>query len=199
MTSSGLVHPVDYLIGRTVLSRSTANKLGQTHDLIVDPAKGLLGGLALLTPGTVPLRLIAGSEIYSFGPDAVMVNTDESAVPFAESPLKTMPLAKHNLTGAKVITEGGKILGQIAHIYIHLAEDSLFIYEVRSSLLDKLLGHTLYFPASFGRALSEDGARLVVSDDTAEKADHTLDQLATRMFGPPKEADPVVVVRSRVH
>jgi uncharacterized protein YrrD len=198
MTSAGLVNSIDFLIGRSVLARSTANKLGQIHDLIVDPVKGELSGLGVQAQGS-GMRLIAYQEIYSFGPDAVMVNSDESAIPAADSPLKTLPLAKHNLIGIKVITEGGKVLGQITNVYIHLAETSLFIYEVRSSLLDKLLGHTLYFPASFGCALSADGARIVVSNDTAEKADHTLDELATRMFGPPKDEDPVVVVRSRVH
>ena len=97
------------------------------------------------------------------------------------------------------MTEGGKHLGQIANLYIHLGETSLFVYEVRSSLLDKLLGHTLYFPASCGVALSEDAARLVVSNDAAEKADHTLDALASRLFGSPEEQGPMIVVRSRGH
>jgi hypothetical protein len=97
----------------------------------------------------------------------------------------------------KVITEGGKLLGQVAHVYIHLAETSLFVYEVRSSLLDKLLGHTFYFPASQGCKLSEDATYLVVSNDAAEKADHSLNALATRFFGPPNDEGPVVVVHSR--
>jgi uncharacterized protein YrrD len=196
MESTGNINSIDALIGRTVLSRSTANKIGQIHDLIVDPVKGELAGLSVQMPDE-SLRLIAYREIYSFGPDAVMINSDESAIPVQDSLLRASPLAKHNLIGVKVITEGGKLLGQVAHVYIHLAETSLFVYEVRSSLLDKLLGHTLYFPASWGCALSEDATRLVVSNDAAEKADHSLDALAARLFGPPKDKGPVVVVRSR--
>lgn len=198
MASSGNVNSITGLIGRTVLSRATGNKLGPIHDLLVNPVEGDLAGLAVAMPDQ-SLRLIDYSEIYSFGPDAVMINSDESAIPAPASPLKSLPLAKHQLTGARVITEGGKVLGQIVNVYIHLAETSLLVYEVRSSLLDKLLGHTLYFPASQGRALSEDAARLVVADDTTEKADHTLAALAARLFGPPKDDDPVVVVRSRAH
>jgi uncharacterized protein YrrD len=198
MTSPGSVHPVDFLIGRTVLSRATANRIGQTHDLIVDPVKGGLSGLAVQTPGA-GLCLIAFEEIYSFGPDAIMVESDESAVPAATSPLKELPLAKHVLMGTKVITEGGKVLGQIANVIIHLSQEPLFIYEVRASILDKLLGHTLFFPASLGSALSQDAERLVVSNDAAETADHTLDALTARLFGPPKEEDPLVIVRSRGH
>jgi uncharacterized protein YrrD len=196
MASTGDISSIDILIGRTVLSRSTANKIGQTYDLIVDLTKGDLIGLSVQLPDE-SLRLIDYHEIYSFGPDAIMINSDESAIPVQDSPLKALPLAKNNLIGVKVITEGGKLLGQVAHVYIHLAETSLFVYEVRSSLLDKLLGHTLYFPASWGCALSEDATRLVVSNDAAEKADHSLDALAARLFGPPKDEGPVVVVRSR--
>jgi uncharacterized protein YrrD len=196
MTSNGNINSIDILIGRTVLSRSTANKIGQIHDLIVDPVKGELAGLSIRLPDE-SLRLIDNREIYSFGPDAVMINSDESAILVQDSPLKASPLAKSNLIGVKVITEGGKLLGQVTQVYVHLAETSLFVYEVRSSLLDKLLGHTLYFPASWGCALSVDATRLVVSNDAAEKADHTLDALVARLFGPPKEEGPVVVVRSR--
>lgn len=196
MTSAGNINSIDLLIGKTTLSRSTANKIGQIHDLIIDLVKGELAGLSVQMPDE-SLRLVDCREIYSLGPDAVMINSDESAVPVQDSPLKASPLAKNNLIGVKVITEGGKLLGQVAHVYIHLAETSLFVYEVRSSLLDKLLGHTLYFPASWSCALSEDATRLIVSNDAAEKADHTLDALAARLFAPPKEEGPVVVVRSR--
>ena len=47
MTSAGSVHSIDFLIGRPVLSRATANGLGQTHDLLVDPARGVLAGLCV--------------------------------------------------------------------------------------------------------------------------------------------------------
>jgi sporulation protein YlmC with PRC-barrel domain len=200
MTATGQIRTIDFLIGRVVLARETANRLGQIYDLIVDPLKGTLGGLAVRMPDQ-SLSLIDAQEIYSFGVDAVMINSDLSAMSVQDSPLKYSPLARTVMMGAKVLTEGGKLLGQIANIYIHLApeEESPLFYEVRSSLLDKLLGHTLYFPASWGRALSQDGKRLVVADDTPEKADHTLHALETRLYGPPPEPDPIVTVRSRSH
>jgi uncharacterized protein YrrD len=197
MTSDGSVHSIDFLIGRPVLSRATANRLGQTHDLLLDPARGVLAGLSVQLPDAT-LRLVDYGEIYSFGPDAVMINSDASAVPVQESPLKVLPLAKLNLTGANVLTEGGRLLGQIASVYIRLAESLLLIYEVRASLLDKLLGHALFFPATQGRAVSADFKRIVVAEDTPETADHSLAALTARLYGPPRE-DPVVVVRTRGH
>lgn len=199
MTATSQIHSIDMLIGRIVLARETANKLGKIDDLIVEPLKGELRGLGIRMPDQ-SLCLIDAQEIYSFGEDAVMVNSDSAAIPVQVSPLKAAPLARSDLMKANVVTESGKLLGQIANIFIHLApEKSPLFYEVRSSLLDKLLGHSLFFPAAWGRALSQDGSRLVVLDDTSEKADHTLHALETRLFGPPPEPDPVVTVRSRSH
>ena len=196
MTYTGNIHSIDILIGRAVLSRATANKLGHIQDILVDVGRGALAGI-VVRMADESLRLVDYNEIFSIGPDAVMLKADEAAIPVQDSPLKVLPLAKHNLTGVKVVTEGGKLVGQIANVYIRMSETLLLVYEVRSSILDKLLGHALFFPASQGRAISADFARMVVAEDTAEKAANTLDALEARLFGPPKEEDTVVVVRSR--
>jgi len=195
MASTGNIHSIDYIIGRAVLARATANKLGLVHDLIISPSKGDLVGLSLRLPDE-SLRLVDHRDIYSFGQDAVMINSEESAATVKDSPLKALPLAKNNLIGANIVTESGKLLGQIANVYTRLAETLLFIYEVRSSILDKLLGHALFFLASQGRAMSGDFARIVVAEDTSEQADNSLAALEARLFGPSRE-DPVVTVRSR--
>jgi len=195
MANSGNINSIETLIGRTVLARSTANKIGRVHDLIIDVAKGELVGISVQIPDE-SLRLIEGRDIHGFGPDAVMITADESAVMVQDSSLKMLPLAKHNLIGSNVVTESGKLLGQVANVYMRLSDTVMLIYEVRSSILDKLLGHALFFPASQGRALSADFTRIVVAEDTETKADHSLAALETRLFSPPKE-DPVVVIRSR--
>jgi uncharacterized protein YrrD len=197
MAQTSNLHSADIFVGRTVLSRATANKLGQMHDLIIEPVKGLLAGIAVsMVDGS--LRYVEASEIYSIGPDAVMVNNDRSAIPPESSPVKALPLAMNKLAGVEVITEGGKVLGHIANVFIHLTEEPVIIYEVRSSILDKLLGRSLFFPASQAHAFSADDARLVVKEDTNGKAEATLDALANRLLGPSKgEEPPVVVIRSR--
>lgn len=196
MASGANISSINNLTGRTVLSRASANKLGQIHDLIIDPVEGSLAGVAVnMVDGR--LHYVEAGEIYSIGPDAVMVNNDRSAIPPEGSPVKELPLALNKLVGVEVITEGGKVLGEIANIFMHLAEEPVLVYEVRSSILDKLLGRSLFFPASQGHSFSANEGRLVVTEDTAEKADSTLEALSSRTFGPPREDDPVVVIRSR--
>ncbi len=189
------IQGIDDLIGRTVLSVETANKLGQVHDLIVHPSKGEMVGLSVQLSDQ-SYFLVNNEEIHSIGPDAVMVQTDQSLVSPEQSSLRAFPFAKNNLIGVKVITEDGKLLGEIANVYVHLDETtSLFIYEVRSSMLDKLLGHALYFPASFGCAFADDSTRLVVSNDT-ERADRKLDGIVSRLLTSSGSYAPQVTVRS---
>src|SRR5258706_8891332 len=160
------IQGIEVLIGRPVLSVDSANNLGEVYDLIVHPTKGELIGLCIQNSDQ-SLFLVEQDQIHSIGPDAVMVQSDGALVPADQSPLKALPLAKNNLAGIKVFTEDGKSLGEIANIYFHLEMNlGVFIYEVRSSILDKLLGHSLYFPASLGCALAEDATRLVVSNET---------------------------------
>jgi uncharacterized protein YrrD len=185
---------IDKVIGRAVLSVTTANKLGQVNDLVVDPVKGRLLGLSVETLGEV-LAFVDDQQIRSIGPDDVMVNDEASLTSPEKSPLKTLPLAKNNLTGVKVVTESGQLLGEIANVYVDLAKTPVFIYEVRSSILDKLVGHALYFPATHGCAFSDDATRLVVSDAT-EKADRSLHDLAERLFPTSQSDTPEIVVRS---
>jgi len=189
------IQGIDDLIGRTVLSVETANKLGQVHDLIVHPTKGEMVGLSVQLSDQSHF-LVNNEEIHSIGPDAVMVQTDQSLVSPEQSSLRAFPFAKNNLIGVKVITEDGKLLGEIANIYVHLEETtSFFIYEVRSSILDKLLRHALYFPASFGCAFADDSTRLVVSNDT-ERADRKLDGIVSRLLTSSGSYAPQVTVRS---
>ena len=192
MTASANINSIDLLIGKTVLSRSSGNKAGQVYDLVVDPLKGALLGLAVKLPDE-SVRLIEMEGIYSFGHDAVMIKSDESAVPLEHSSIKRAPLARQHLNGAKVITEDGRLLGHLANIFIQFAEPPLIVYEVRSSLLDKLLKQALFFPASWGGAISDDAKRVIVPNSTPEKAFHTLDDLAASLF---EDKNPMVVVRS---
>lgn len=177
------VPSVDALIGMTVLSRVTGNKLGQVHDCLLDPSSGELRGLGIRTPDG-GLRVMEHDEIFSFGKDAVMARGDESVVELEGSPLANMPRARQDITGSRVVTEGGELLGDVANIFVHVAEPPLVVYEVRESILDKLLGRSLFIPASVARALSSDAERIIVPDDTRRHSAESLESLVARWLVP---------------
>jgi uncharacterized protein YrrD len=167
----------DALIGMPVLSRVTGNKLGEVHDLILDPMRGELLGLWVRMPDGA-LDVMDYREVFSFGRDAVMAIGDDSVIPSAQTPLAEAPCVRRDIAGARVVTEGGTLLGQVANVYVHLTAPPLLAYEVRESLLDKLLGRGLFISASVGRALSHDSQRIIVPEETGRLGAASLEELA---------------------
>src|SRR5687767_14638569 len=172
------VSPISLFTGMTVLSLATGNKLGTIVDLFIDPINGVLLGVSLsLKDGG--LAGLAQGDIYSFGRDAVMVQTDQCIAPLDTGVLTSgQPASK--LIGTKIITESGDLLGHITNIFVTLKPPPRILYEARQSILDKLLGREFFVPAAVGHALSDDAARLVVPDVTTEIAASDLEDLVNR-------------------
>lgn len=177
------VEKIDKLIGRAVVSLESANNLGPVVDLLVDPLSGKLAGLVVQRSTDQTETLVCIRDIHGIGPDAVVVEGDESLVLTEASPLNTLPRAQADLIGVKVLTEHGQLLGNIANLFLCLIERPVFIYEVRLSLIDKLLGRAFYFAASLGCAFSDDRSALVVTAEPAEM-DHRVEAAAERLLEP---------------
>jgi len=172
---------VNSIIGRTVLSLETANTLGHVHDFVIEPGSGQMAGLAVRRPDA-SFAFVDLSEIHSLGPDAVMIEDEESLLAPDQSLLRHLPLARNQLIKVRVLTESGQLLGRLASVFIDLAEPPSFVFQVRSSIMDKLLGRGLFFRASLARAFADEGRSLLVSDNT-EEMDRTLESVAGRLSG----------------
>lgn len=175
------VENIRKLIGRPVVSIETANRLGQVDDLLIDPLAGELAGF-VVKRSDESHALASIIDVHDVGPDAIMVERDVSLVLAEASPLNTLPKARANLLGTDVITEHGQSMGKISDLFLTPTAPFGFIYEVRSSIFDKLLGHAFYCAGSLGCALSEDRTALVINGDT-EQMDHRLESATQRLFG----------------
>lgn len=173
----------DSLIGKTVLSRVTGNRLGAVQDLYIDPIEGVLKGITVQMPDG-KFGGIDYKNVFSFGQDAVMANDDDSIVAIKSDWVENHSHAKKHLIGTKIVTESGNLLGQVADVHVRLTAPPIVIYEVRDSILDKLLGRGFFIPASAGRALSDNAERIVVPDDTTKTAAPTLAELMNRAAAP---------------
>ena len=175
MAESNHVVPIGALAGKPILSLATGNKLGRVADLRIDPVNGLLKGVVLEAGDGIAADL-PYDQIYSFGRDAVMATSEDAIVPTAEEN-ETLRRRAKDLLGAKVVMESGQILGEIADVLVTLNPPPTVLYEIRRSMLDRLLGRTFFIPASVGYALSDDAARLVVPDLTADIASSDVSAL----------------------
>lgn len=194
------VENIERIIGRPVISLESANKLGKVSDLLADPLSGHLAGLCVQREdGSQALASIL--DMHEIGPDAVMVESDTSLVLAEASPLNTLPKAKKNLVGVKVITEHGQVMGSISNLHLCFGKRPVFIYEVRASLVDRLLGRATYIPASLSCAFSEDRSSLVVTG-SPDDMDTSVEAAAERVLGPyhlQPEQTPIFDIRVRTH
>jgi uncharacterized protein YrrD len=190
------VENIQRLIGREVISLETANKLGRVADLLVDTLAGQLAGFSVRRPDST-IALASVLDIHGIGPDAVVVEHDQSLVLVDASPLNALPRAKDDLIGVKVMTDRGQHLGSISNVFLCVDKQATFIYEVRSSFFDALLGRAWYFAASLGCALSEDGASLVVTAGSEQMHDR-LEGAAERVLGPYRLPEQTTSVRVEV-
>src|SRR5262245_28358646 len=193
---------INSLIGRPVVSLATANKLGEIYDLVIDPLNWDMVGFSVRSFGG-EYSFVDFQDVHSIGPHALMLGGEDALVRADRSPLATLPRAKQDLIGVKVLNESGHLLGKIARIFVHLTETPEFICEVRWSAFDRLLGRAYYFPASLARAFSQARGSLVVSADTG-MMQGSLEAMATRLYGPheavPGQPVPVcVTVRSHAN
>ena len=177
MSESSDVVPIGTLAGKAILSLESGNKLGRVLDVLVDPVNGLLLGLDLEHEGGI-LEL-PYEKIYSIGKDAVMVVSDDSVAAATGADERRIRRAR-DLLGTQVVMESGEILGEIADVFVTLKPPPAVLYEVRRSMLDRMLGRTFFIPASVGNVLSADAKRLLVPDITAEIA---TDEIST-LIGP---------------
>ncbi len=167
---------IDNLIGMKVLSRSSGNQFGRIQDVYFDPAEGVMLGIIIRTLDE-GISVANYADIFSFGQDAVMTQSDEVIKETNEEWLNQFPLIKRNLNGTSIFTESGNKLGQISNVFISLTPPPFLIYEVRESLFDKLLGRGFFILALFGRAFSSDSKRIVVSDESQNLSAYNLEDV----------------------
>ena len=178
---------IDNVIGMPVLSRATGNNVGKVYDLYVDPSQGVLLGVTIQAPNG-KYGGIDFNNIFSFGKDAIMIESDDQIALINEEWIQQRPHAKKHLVGTNIITEGGNHLGKIGNVYVRLASPPEVIYEVGGSMLDNLFGRNWFIFASSAGALSSNAERLIVPNDAATGAASSLEELLSAARQPTNQA-----------
>jgi uncharacterized protein YrrD len=173
---------IDSLIGKTILSLTSGNKIGEVSDLMIDPLRGLLLGLAVQPAHGGAHTAIIARDIHSLSEDAVMARSESSAINLQDASVPSFFLVRKNIIGAKIVTESGKLLGEVAVVYVDQAgSPATVIYEIRESLLDKLLRRAIFIPAAAGLAVADNAERIIVPDEAQREAADNLPELMNRL------------------
>jgi sporulation protein YlmC with PRC-barrel domain len=97
--------------GRKVLSRTSAQVLGEVNHLLLDAQRGKIA--AVIIGRGKNAQLVEWAELSGFGPDAVMVSDEGALRPPADDRERSAADGKLEQVGKRALTETGNELGTI--------------------------------------------------------------------------------------
>jgi uncharacterized protein YrrD len=150
--------------GMSVLESRSGAMIGTVSDMIIDPSAGKMLGIAVILPDKETQSI--GSSHVHIGDDAVMISDGNSAaLDFTEDYARG--IVAGTILGAKLVTEDGRLVGQISEIHIDKDTPEIF-YHIAGSNLQRMFGGGFYISAKIPKAYSPDGKRLIVPTDIEE-------------------------------
>jgi uncharacterized protein YrrD len=130
------------LKGRAVVVLSTAEKVGQVDDVLFDAQFRQILGLRIKKDGLFgKTEALPRESVSSIGADAVTVPSPD-VINDQERFAQLVGAATLNqVEGTKVVTEGGELLGTIAHLEIDDDARKVTAYVLASSLRERVMRH----------------------------------------------------------
>ncbi|WP_062049922.1 PRC-barrel domain-containing protein [Bacillus sp. JCM 19034] len=124
--------------GFPVLVKSTGQECGHITDLVYK--NGKIIGLLIDPKGLLARqRFLAVSDVDSFGPDAIMIESAEQLKPFEKTDSLLLKHGKERLQGIALLTNEGEKLGLMEDVYFHEEVGTIVGYEVTDGLIADLM------------------------------------------------------------
>jgi uncharacterized protein YrrD len=163
------------LKGRAVVSLERVQKIGVVQGILFDAtAAGVAGLKVAATDASAGTFFVPARAVYSIGPDAITVRTVEPLPAASGDTAGLQGLSgSEELADAKVVTDGGTLLGTISDVYLDESTLQVQSYELGGAGLENLLGKKKFLPAQPGYRLGQ--AMLLVPAAVAG-AVHPMDQ-----------------------
>lgn len=121
--------------GRKVVSRESAEQVGTVRHVVIDAATRRIAALHVHGRKKKAL-LVDWSAVTGFGPDAVVIDTEDSLRPPAEGDELTVTSGKLSLEGRLVLSDGGDSLGEVADIEFDEESGEVLAIAAGGELLD---------------------------------------------------------------
>jgi uncharacterized protein YrrD len=156
----------DDLKGMAVLSAKEGRELGRVAHAVVALKQRKVIGL-ILEGDKGETKVIATTEILTYGKDAVMASSEEKVVTLDDLTRgKEDAASSRQIIGLKIITKDGEKVGRIGSICFNEKNGLITHYVVSESIFSDLVHGTGLMPADGTSALSRDA--LVVTKTSAE-------------------------------
>jgi uncharacterized protein YrrD len=151
-------------VGIPVSAEKTGAHLGRVRDWIMHATEGKVIGF-ILSPESGEARVIAWNDFEIHGNSIVVFSAVSSNIEkhlsSAAGGVKTID----ELIGTRIVTEEGKLLGQIRHVYFNLTTRQV-LYHLVESKWQRLTDGGGYLPGNLPHAYFRIGRRLIVPAKT---------------------------------
>src|SRR6188508_3350650 len=121
------------LDGRAVVDLESAEKVGYVNEIFLDPTEGRIAAFSVSQHSSLVgggrRTFVPPSAVESIGPEAIMVRPGTSRDAPTSAP-DSFPRLSH-VTGRKVVTQSGKLVGAIHDVLIDQDARRIVGYQLR--------------------------------------------------------------------
>jgi uncharacterized protein YrrD len=156
----------DALKGRAVVTLADAARVGHVDDVLFDASYRTVLGFLVKSGAFHQAEGLPRPRVRAIGADAITVD-DHSAVNSLNRFPELEGAQRLSATkGAKVVTEGGVLLGVIGAIELDESAERALAYTLDAPLLDRMRGRALQISVE---EVSRVGGVMIVPDAVAER------------------------------
>jgi uncharacterized protein YrrD len=143
------MRPKEDVDGISVIALDTGAKIGEVDDLIFDLQQNRLIGILVEKAGlTHPARVVPCSQVRAIGPDAVMVEGENSVIDAEKDAYINDILQKEReIKGKEVYTMEGEDLGEIVDVHFDEKTGKIEGYEVSGGIFADAYTGRSFIPA----------------------------------------------------
>ena len=128
------------LNGIAVVSIADATKEGTVRDTVLDPNRRRVVALSIQPTGGGPQKTVSVKDVHSVRRDAVTIRDRD--VLRQEHPIRgDSEVMQSKLKGKRVLTERGKVIGNVAEVEIDPESFSIIGYELSTGFMSDLTGN----------------------------------------------------------
>ncbi|MBE3588449.1 MAG: PRC-barrel domain-containing protein [Thermoanaerobacteraceae bacterium] len=153
-------------IGMPVISLQEGQQIGTVRGLVVDPEKKAVAALIIEQKGWFKeQKYIPFARVHSVGENVITVDRSSNAERAVKLPdIVRLVKERVGITGARIVTENGALLGQVDEYYVDLVAGDIVGLEFSGGFLDSVMQGRAFLDTTHVRTI---GKEVIVAADEA--------------------------------
>ena len=168
-----LMRRISEYVGKPIVSADTGEKVGTVADVLVDADAGRIVGVIVGGGLLTSEHVLPYADVQVMGGDAVIAKSRERVVGARGwREIGSDAARAKTYKNKRVITTGGRELGEVRDVYVHQQTGAVEAYEVVGPAFTSLIERWTILPQSGDVTVGPDA--LIVTEDAAREFEHAV-------------------------